>query len=693
MSEFGDIGESLRCNDSDALRRHISNLAGDFPDTWARDLLRVGGIPDPQTDACDDAIEMLEKAIGDLRDASGLSATAISQAETLLRLLRDYRQRYSNTTTRLASCAFLDDAPAIRIWRLASHVEDQHRLCMLKSQGTIGIEGLNTVHVAHSAHADDAGTLHNLQDAWEGIVECTELTMRYLLHRDGPARVEDVTAMRSAYEDPEFERILRLAARWRALQLTYDDLRYGGWKREVEELPDEQGALHKVETHSPSDVADLIRKHVSFVRHKLFTIEMVAPSFQLLQYFTDRPENISRIARSLRIPALGALWDGKVDRDALREAARHPVFPIEVETAIDAWHLRPWVDELRVNYCKGSIAWNGWLRAQTVLRIFASALAESIDSGMGSDGDHSLRRIVRVSKQSLVDLLAVGSGLTENESVQAVESLTFDHRRRDCDWWSMPLIPVGDAELLVVPCMITSANPTRTLEAAVKRANARVSVRSEQFNRHVLEPFVAAGANVIQGLTIDAFDGRQLEFDGIVYWQERIILLEAKCLRSLDGPHDDWRASMEIEYAIEQLQRRRDSISRDWDKLRLRLADWNLPERPTPVVCVAVTNVLRFTTLQRDGVIVTDALCLRRFFAPDPQVYLISSDGERRRIGRIRVGAIPTAAELPSYLTWPLQLRWIFMGFTKQFQWIQPATGEIPIRFMTAAFRGSPEAS
>ena len=697
MSMLNQIRDSLKKRDAVELADALKILISESPKTWSGEVHRLGGIPHPQTSASDDTIALLATAFDQLEKNGAIHAEAMHQSQDFLRLLVDYRERYLSTQRVLESSRFLDDKQAVRLWRLASHVEDQYHRCIQKSlEAAIATPRFTTAHVVQSALSDNAGTRHNLQEIWEGLTESTELAIRFLLRRDGIQSLDDPSALHSSYCDPHFLRLLQLAVRWRGLNLTYDNLRYGDWSAELESVEDASGVRHTVESQCPTDVADLVRKHASYIRHQLYTVEMTRPSFELLHHFSDRPANIVEIARSIRLPAVGHLWDGYLDLEALRRAASSAAFPIEVKVAIDAWHLRQWVKKLRINSRYGSIEWEQWFNAQNVLRIVASALMESIKTHLREDDDGSLGRIIRCSNQRLADLVCAGSGLTNEDSVRAIDSIVFDPERRGVDWWGMPLIPLRENEVIIVPSVLVTSDPIRVLEGAVRRDSPQVAQRSEAFNRYVLEPFAEVGAKIAMGFTIDGFDGRQVEFDGIIWWEQKLILVEAKCLRSLEGPHDDWRGSGEIDSAVRQLVRRRSSVQIDWGQIKSRLSTWDLPSDPPSqenVITIAVTNVLRFTTLQKEGVFVTDALCLRRFFSRDPFVYVCAPGGGRRPIGRVRVRDEPTAEELSSYLAWPPHLAWIFEGLAAQWHWVLSLGDDIPIRFVTAAFKGDPESA
>ncbi|HWB54794.1 MAG TPA: hypothetical protein VG722_11400 [Tepidisphaeraceae bacterium] len=631
----------------------------------------------------------------DLLRTSGRIDGPTSQAATqLVSAVSDYQCRYRNIQTALESSKFLGDSQSVRLWRLASFVEDQHRLSREKALEIGQSRGeFNTVLAAHAAFPDFAGVKHNLQNIWEGLVENTELAIRYMLHRDQLPIPISVGSLRTPYRDPELHRFLSLAATWRQLQFAFSNLRYGEWERVRQRLKSESGDVD-VETLQPTDRRDFFRQHLSFIRHQLFTVEMAGPVLENYQSFSDNLTGISPISGSISPPVAGSLWDGRIDMAALGRAAQNSMLAEELDLAIDALHYRPWVRGLVVPYGRGTISWKNWVCSQVVIRILAEAFTGAIDRVLHPDADRSLSGVVRISRKKLAQILSAAGGLTEQDSSSCIESLIFDPVRKGSDWWDMPLIPLSTEEVLLVPSIVTTANPVRALESSVRRGSKEVSKRSESFNEHILKPFIAVGAKAKKGLKVDGSDGREIEFDGMAWWQGKLILLEAKCLRALDGAHDDWRAGIEIDEAVKQLIRRRAAVHRDWDKIRSRLSDWELPTQPPhegDIICIAVTNVLRFTPTRRNGVFLTDALCLRKFFAGDPHIYYRSTSGESRPISRFRIGDDPTVSEFASYLEAPPQFRWIVDGLTPQWNWIYPVKHETPIRFLGMAFHGHPE--
>ena len=87
-----------------------------------------------------------------------------------------------------------------------------------------------------------------------------------------------------------------------------------------------------------------------------------------------------------------------------------------------------------------------------------------------------------------------------------------------------------------------------------------------------------------------------MNYDTIAWWQGHLLLIEAKCVKTEFSGADDFSTRTAVEESIDQLIRRRDSLSEFWEALRAAAPKLELPTDPPPsneVICISVTNSMR----------------------------------------------------------------------------------------------------
>jgi hypothetical protein len=155
------------------------------------------------------------------------------------------------------------------------------------------------------------------------------------------------------------------------------------------------------------------------------------------------------------------------------------------------------------------------------------------------------------------------------------------------------------------------------------------SARGIPFERSVAEDLTAAGVPARADLWVQLPDGREMNYDTVAWWQGYLLLLEAKCVKTEFSGADDFNTRKAVEESIDQLVRRRDSLGDFWSALRGATPELQLPVGPPPrdrVLCISVSNSMRFNGLERDGVICTDDLCLQAYFG-DARTPVYQRDG------------------------------------------------------------------
>jgi len=206
---------------------------------------------------------------------------------------------------------------------------------------------------------------------------------------------------------------------------------------------------------------------------------------------------------------------------------------------------------------------------------------------------------------------------------------------------------------------------------------------------------LAEGSRLGADIWVKLPDGRQINYDAIAWWQNYLLLLEAKCVKTAFDGADDFSTRSAVEKSIEQLIRRRDSLVDYWPTLRQLTSQLGLPDHPPSldrVLCISVTNSMRFNGLTRDGVICTDDLCLLKYFG-EAQTPVYEQSGEKIAIvgyAQSRRHERKDPRGLFEYLRDPPQVKSLAKDVKIKMRGITPLPGDTSVAVVpTYTFSGS----
>lgn len=658
------VHQSLEGDDPDRLARALNQLMRSEPNRWHRLLLIGGVIPDPDTKDLRARLSRLLRGVQSLLELEGLNQPIEDLTRTFWALLM-IQARLEAIKTELGKLQFTNATQTTKLYRLTAFLEDQARLIDEKAHAADAVVRVHdptcSVVSTVSNRFDDSRV--SLVQVFEGSCELIELIIRYVLHtgRGKSPGVLDVSA--DPYHDSDFQKLLGLGALWKQLLDLWGLIKYSGWLF--------VGENDGYDCFVPPERVEFLRKGESEIREQLFLAEAYLPELLRCDTFSNGPDRIEHLARSIVVPQPGECWDGNLNVALLRDTLSWTHFDRLDDLMLQGRHYQPVLDRIVVDASVPEVTWQVWLRVYRATQVIAQALTCAIAQQVHPESaDACLRQAIAVYRQRLADLVSQACGFDRTLCAAAVNLLVFDPRRKQLEIWDQPLIPL-DAERFLMPLrVILSAHPAQAAEHFLEMdGGTAFSKRGHPFEKYIADLFSEAPtAQAKPGVRVVTADGSELEFDVLVFWCGFLLLLETKCLKSVHSPADECRAHDEVEEAIRQLQRRRGKLAECWEQILAAAPELELPKAPPPadrVLCIAVTNLFRFSALQRDGIVVTDDLCLNRFFGSPDVRKLALGLGRRIDFGpveRIRPSDEPLPDELMAYLMDPPQMKRVRPG-------------------------------
>lgn len=294
-----------------------------------------------------------------------------------------------------------------------------------------------------------------------------------------------------------------------------------------------------------------------------------------------------------------------------------------------------------------------------------------------NDEDNNAYRTL-APRLNINEICAHFTGLFSVEEKKAKELLSlFVYQPRKSkndfsDLFLQPLIYFGLSEIIMVPSLVKQLNIPRLVEEQFGYWGI-----DDAYKGYKLESYIRESLSVspylkvhIGDLVIDeAFDGRSAEFDFFALFGDRILLIEMKCLRRPYSQKEIFQREKDVFYGVEQVNRRAEVIQRNWDQILEKTTIKNLPKRPPNlenIIKLVCLNIFDFTGKQKDGVIITDASSLTKYFI-NPVVKANELDLKTGTVNTVKAYSLwsrnyPYADELMKFLKKPLAMRDFYDG-------------------------------
>ena len=231
------------------------------------------------------------------------------------------------------------------------------------------------------------------------------------------------------------------------------------------------------------------------------------------------------------------------------------------------------------------------------------------------------------TREALVDALLEAAGIPQVQAEAIIEFLSF-RGEADQEFWTQPLVPVGDPSKLypVFGAIASPPNLRFTLERWMAQLNVDLGERGGPFEQYLRPSLVEAAASspmlsgvssvVPRDYTFRCADGAFGQCDAIFCIGETVFVVEAKCILEPTESSTIGTHRSAIEHAVEQARFRVQLIEdhRDEFSTDMKQFGWNLPQTFQVYPLVAVSTVAHVGVPLR-GVPVVDEFVLSRFFA------------------------------------------------------------------------------
>lgn len=234
------------------------------------------------------------------------------------------------------------------------------------------------------------------------------------------------------------------------------------------------------------------------------------------------------------------------------------------------------------------------------------------------------------------------------------------------DLFTRPLVKVNKEKILLSEALIDQMNLERNIEVLLESYNVDISSIGKDMEKRVIKELSAIDTISVNTVHVEffAFDSRNVEFDCIATFGNYLMLIEMKSLYTPYSDFDLFKRKKHVKEGVEQVNRRARIVKYDWEKIK-KAVDIKLPKEPYPeekIIKIVCTDIGDFTSLEIDGVIITDETTLLKYFT-NPYVYgMISmANGVQNFQQQVlwKKDGRPTADEFIEYLHNPDTVKFI----------------------------------
>ena len=229
---------------------------------------------------------------------------------------------------------------------------------------------------------------------------------------------------------------------------------------------------------------------------------------------------------------------------------------------------------------------------------------------------------------------------------------------------------------MLIPSLGKELNLIRLFESHFLQWDIEFSDRGELFENEIRKKLSDNNITVTKKpIEFNASDGRQIEYDVIVYFDNNLFIIEAKCLKNPYTPYDKKSCKAQIDKGIKQLKRREKTLYKDWDKIR-EVSNINLPKEPPReknIKSILITNIFNFTGFENNKVRVTDLRSFLRYFESShvKRIILKENEVEESVHKKIWKNGEPSAEELWNFIKQPIALERIIKNINLKYRPIQ----------------------
>lgn len=664
--DFDKLKNALTSGDSETAAEIIYEIYLQHSSNVMKPILLADCLPEPLQRDFDNKYDILKtfnsacRHVGRMLDENNKDNTSfmVQYMGAMQTIFELYKHNKSNTKV-LEDTELLKLPIPTTIHMLCVFLENQQRLSEIEYAAIIKESNNIDLYSRNIAHIDTENGKSSIESTLEAGIEMTNTLIPYLFYKGKKILGKDLEFVDdvSPYDIPQIEKMSLLALHRGMVNHLWELVKYREWRYSMQ---------HGVENEEYMYYEPMDEEYT-----KLELTAMIRYSYKdQLNFFKRESRYKSLIhkliplecdlAKSIDLSNPGSLFC----LDAKKVMSLVEVYQKINSSAVKSFEFIDedfWVQKtIGINR---NISFDNYFLLISYLQALGSVYSEKTHENFDDFNREGYRYLTpRIEKELFVSNFTEMFGIKHEIVSELINMLIFQPKKNKDDYsdlFSQPLVYIGKREIIFVPALIKQLNLPRMIEQQFGIWKIDDAYKGKALENYInIALSINSSLNVnVGGLKIeDAFDGKSAEFDFIATFGDHILLIEMKCLRRPYSPKEIFQIEHEVNYGIEQVKRRVLVLQEDWNKIR-QVATIDLPIHPPDpmkIIKVVCLNIFNFTAREKDGVIITDASSLTKYFV-NPTVEQFEISETRKKIGEYSLWKkeYPTPSEFKEFLLKP----------------------------------------
>jgi SEC-C motif len=625
------------------------------PETFRKSLLLSNSLPEPlERDFSEETFSIIlqsfllagTKLIDKNIDISKYFTEflQLSQAITII------NKNSNSNLKKLEQNKYLDYSLSEQLQMMCIYIEDQQRLLNELNQENIEyITGMERLIAKHEVENYERVKV-SATDNFEALIEITDTLFRLLYFKSGKTieKQENFDHKEiTPYELPSLEEIMHLAFQRNSLVYAWGKFKYSGWG--VKKVYEEKD-IYIFEPESKEDYKlELVGVNRYYYRDHINAQQLNARN---LKENEKSIKSLKEIAKEIKDDPLKKLFNlGTKDYLKPNKFIKN-ILNAQLES-LDEVYLKIERDEIKITDLLLGIEY-----LYTVATIYRETVLIDFNQ---EDKSHYKNLAPIIDKELLINHFKTVYGLNFTTAQKIIDIFVFFNLPK-LDVFSQPLIYVGKNNVVFCPALLMQMNIVRIIELLTTEWKVNVSNKGKEFEKQLrsilaFNPHIKVNTNKIEFV---AFDGKDIEFDFFSMFEDYILLIEFKHIKIPFSDKMKKNALDIIDYGVEQVNRRVNSIEKDWEKIRERCS-FKLPENApdeSKIIKLFCTNIFNFSGTIQDGVKIIDSSSLLKYFMnPELKGYVISDKVEEIFKRNIWKDNAPTVDGFKEFINNPIAIQ------------------------------------
>lgn len=634
---------------------------------FKKTLLIGGALPEPSAFDLKEKIYVFEYfkksceiVINQLIDNEQMRHDFSQQINVIVKAYEIIVNHNTSNDKRCNQCEFLHYNKDRQLQMVCVFIEDQMRLAHSNNEKKIGRNGIYTGIESMTPLITDGNEQYKLSssDVIESDMELADELFKFIFYinrKNIKEAIENPSLDCYPYEVPSFEEILHLTNHRVMVKRAWDLFKYRDWTLKLHKYNNENRY-----SFEPQNYKEFKREVASIQRTEYDEFQKSMKTTALWKIFND---NLKTVLKKIHFVELENVFD--ISDEYIKELMN---FYGSIVKSNMQFAFKFYSDNLLNVEIEDGISFKYVFDTINYLYSMASIYMEKAHKKVNLHNKNDYYKLAPIiSKDKLIIKLTKILAIDEKKATKCIDIFIFKPQFKKnkilLDLFSQPLVYVSNKQIVFTPCFIMQMNVKRIVDKILGAIDYNFSEKG--YNMEELINSMIGRSNYIKvnksKIKFEAYDGKDVEFDSISIFENKLIIMEMKCRNAPYSPKEKNDKNIVLNEVVEQVKRRVNIVQHNWNEIKKR-ASIKLMENPPAekdIIKIACFNFFDFTGKIIDDVYITDYSAITKYFnKPIDYVNLIKNNSIERIAGRnIWDGCKPTLDNLLQFLEMPSMLK------------------------------------